>query len=160
MSVVSILSDSRTGEAPFATRPEQSAWISEPLLFLLALAGLGTAGLEPAKNCTSTDSHQKKKTHRKITLNQVNSRRQTCEQFSPIRHLRAKVTKPNSHVPARHGAARARHAALPHTPRKRSPHRSVRLGRPRSRAPRAAARNKGLAHGKESPKREQVPHRP
>lgn len=43
-------------------RPEQSAWISELLLFLLVLADLGTAELELAKNWTSMDSHQKRMT--------------------------------------------------------------------------------------------------
>lgn len=43
-------------------RPEQSAWISELLLFPLVLADLGTAGLELAKNWTFTDSNQKRVT--------------------------------------------------------------------------------------------------
>lgn len=130
-------------------RPEQSAWISEPSLFLLALAGLGTAGLELVKNCTSPDSHQKKKTHQKVNLRKVNPHL-SCEQFSPGGHL---ATKPNSHVPAGH-AALSHPRRPPRTARKRS----VRQGRPRSRTPGAAARNKGLARGKEKPKREQIPH--
>lgn len=43
-------------------RREQSAWISELLLFPLVLADLGTAGLELAKNWTFIDSNQKRVT--------------------------------------------------------------------------------------------------
>lgn len=60
--VVSILSGNHMGEAPFVMRPEQSAWISELLLFPLVLADLGTAGLELAKNWTFIDSNQKRVT--------------------------------------------------------------------------------------------------
>lgn len=58
--VVSILSGNHMGEVPFWMRPEQPAWISGLLLFLLVLADLGIAGLELAKNWTSMDSNQKR----------------------------------------------------------------------------------------------------
>lgn len=66
--VVSILSGNRMGEVPFVMRLEQSAWIFELLLFLLAQAGLETAGLEQVKNCTPTVSRQKKERHKMLIL--------------------------------------------------------------------------------------------